>query len=200
MTVDWSKALILGASVATLTLGAERSFGATFGNDLQDGSAWADTPKGRFECRKGASTDYRQTIMVGSKYIYREPRSPNAPGGRTLSDGIRDERVGCPDIIANQQGYLVIVRAVQPPHYGVQGYAVINFNDEKFSLVELGQGQYPADSKIKSAKRLRWTDTGLTLQFIGYLPEEQAASADTPPPKFHKVRLTFGHEAPEVIK
>jgi hypothetical protein len=194
----FSKSRALAALVATFTFGAQSAYGATYGSDLN--SSWADTPAGKFECRDDKSTDYKQTIAVGSKRIYQEPVSPNPRGGPTLFEGILDEASGCPEIIANREGYLVIVRPVQPPQYLVRGYAIINFNDPKFPLVELGQGQDEADSKIPPAKRIEWTDKGMTLQFVGYLADEQTGSADTPRPKRHKVRFSFGGGAPQVVK
>jgi hypothetical protein len=190
--------IAVAAFIAIFILGGQSAFGATYGGD-QD-SSWADTPAGRFECRDDKTTDFKQTISVGSKRIYQEPVSPNPRGGPTLFDGIRDEAGGCPEIIANRQGYLVIVRPVQPPQFLVRGYAVINFNDPKFPLIELGQGQDEEDSRIRPAKRIEWTDGGMTLEFIGYLASEQTADADTPRPRRHKVHYSFGRQAPEVVK
>jgi hypothetical protein len=192
------KTLFIATCLGALFLGSQSSFAATFGDDYY--SSWAETPRGRFECRDDKSTEYRQTITLGGTLVFREIPGPRSLGGPTLSDGIKNESTGCPEIIANQNGYLVIKRAVQPPHYGVMGYAIINFNDPKFLLTELGQGQYPEDEKISASKRLKWSATGLTLQFVGYLADEQAASADSPPSKLHKVRFNFNKQAAEIVK
>jgi hypothetical protein len=192
------RASFIFAGFIVCILGPQSSFGGTFGSDLS--SSWADTPKGRFECRDDASTDFQQVLTLGSTRIYQQQSSPEGPGGPTLSDGIQDENTGCPDIVANRNGYLVIVRAVQPPHYGVSGYAVINFNNPKLPVIELAQGQDPRDSKIKDANRLKWDDKGLTLQFIGYLANEQTSTTSTPPPKPHRVRFNFSNETVEVVK
>lgn len=198
LKTELKRSFFTATCLVALFLGSQSSFAATFGDD--DYSSWADTPRGRFECRDDKSTDHKQTITVGGTLVFREILSPRPLGGPTLSDGIRNESSGCPVVIANQNGYLVIKRAVQPPHFGVIGYAIINFNDPRFPLVELGQGQYPEDEKISASRRLKWTETGLTFQFIGYLADEQAASADSPPSRLHKVRFNFDRQAAETIK
>lgn len=59
-----------------------------FGNDL--GGSWAETPKGRFECRNDASTKFLQRITVAGTVIYQErgTNNPDGNGGPNLSNGI----------------------------------------------------------------------------------------------------------------
>jgi hypothetical protein len=182
--------------VTIALLASFSSFAENFGSDPD--SSWADTPKGRFECRNDASTKYLQRITVGGKLVYQEALGPDGNGGPRLSNGVLSYDPGCPTVIANQRGYAVIVRATQPPQYGVNGYAVIDFNRPDLPVVELGQGQDPRDSKIKN--RLAWTETGLALKFVGYLVEEQSGSTTSPPPKMHEVRFNFSNGKAEVLK
>lgn len=189
----------LKALLATLLiLPSLYAFAAAFGNDV--GGSWADTPKGRFECRNDASTKYLQRITVGAALIYQErgTNNPDGNGGPNLSDGILVYDPGCAIIIANERGYAVIVRSIQPPHYGVSGYGIIDFNRHDFPVIELGQGQHPRDSKIKN--RLMWAKTGLTLNFFGFLVEEESASTNSPLPKSHQVRFSFTSGKVDVIK
>ncbi len=197
MKPEWGGALAIATTLACI-VGSSPSFGATFGND--SGSVWADTPMGRFECRDNDRTNYLQMITVGGKSVFQEQPSPDGPGGSSLYQGVRAEPGECPGIIANEQGYLIIARAIQPPQYRVFGYAVINFNDQKLLITELGQGQGPGDSKISDAKRLVWGNSGLTLQFFGYLADDETPGTDAAHPKFYKVRFNFSTGAVEVVK
>lgn len=170
----------------------------SFGNE--PGAAWAETPRGRFECRNDASTRYLQRITLGSALLYQERGSnnPQGNGGPRLANGISSYDPGCPEIVANQGGRLVIVRATQPPHYGGSGYALIDFNRPDLPVIELGQGQDPRDAKIRN--RLAWSDSGLSLKFFGYLAEEESAARNAPPPKAHEVRLQFSSGKLEVVQ
>ena len=191
-TILYLKAL----TIAILLCSSVPSVAATFGSN-QD-SSWAETPRGRFECRKDASTKYLQRITVAGALIYRESgNNPEDPGGPTLSSGILSYDPGCPDIIANQKGYVVIFRATQPPHYGVRGYGVINFNRPDFPVTELGQGYGFRDSK---RDRLKWSATGISLKFFGWLVDEDSATTKSPAPKLHEVHFRFSNGNLDVIK
>lgn len=187
-------------AVGLLALSSLPSFADTFGSNF--GGSWADTPKGRFECLNDASTNYSQRISVGGLLIYQERRvnNPYGNGGPHLSNGILAYDPGCPDIVANQRGYIVIVRATQPPHYGINGYGIIDFNRPDLPVIELGQAQYPRDSKVKKEDRLVWSETSVTLKFFGYLVDEESASKNSLPAKLHEVRYSFSSGKVEIVK
>src|SRR5262245_44113767 len=131
--------------ILTLVVTGHTVFAANFGNALMH--AWATTPHGKFECREDESTGNRQVLTLGGRVVYQQPPNESVQGGATLVQGIRNENVGCPSIVASQAGYVVIVRDTQPPSYGIQGYAVINFNNMPPTVTELAEGQRPGDEK-----------------------------------------------------
>ena len=89
---------------------AATSPAASFGQ-LENG-AWADTPKGRFECQieKGGI----EVLKLDGKVIY-QGVAPDVVKDGPISDGFLTgdtTGVGCFDIIDNGAGYLVIQRAI----------------------------------------------------------------------------------------
>lgn len=159
-----------------------------FGND--SGYAWADTPKGKFECRCDASTQHLQVLKLGGRIIFQENSSP---GGiietKTLSAGIVQQNTGVPTILSNRKGLVVVVRDTQAPHFGIQGYAVINFNSENPSSTILGEGQRPKDDEIADEKRILWSENGLTLRYFGYKLSETGGDVNSPNPAFHEIQF-----------
>lgn len=172
---------------------------APFGNAI--GYAWADTPQGKFECRDDKSTNYLQVLKINGQIVFQEKLSPDGIlEGETLAAGIEERGVGCPAVLANEKGYVVVVRDTQPPAFGLQGYAVIDFNKKDPALVSLVEGQRPQDSKISDKRRFQWSDKGLTLRYFGYLPGESGGSKNSPKPHAHEVFLDFVSGAVETIK
>ena len=90
----------------------------SFINDFE--TVWAETPKGRFECLKGAATEQRQVLKLNGRVLFEEKPSPDGiVEGKTLANGIKHEDMGCPEVVGNQNGYIVMERAVQPPQYEI---------------------------------------------------------------------------------
>ncbi|MBV8665530.1 MAG: hypothetical protein JO269_03510 [Burkholderiaceae bacterium] len=160
-----------------------------FGNSLYE--SWADTPVGKFSCKVDQSTNYLQVLKLDNKIIFQQIPEPISPGGGKLSLGIDNFNAGCPVILDNHNGYVVIVRDIFPPSFGIQGYAVINFNDVNMSIMELGAGQRPADDKISKTERLKWSDNVLTLKYFGYTNEAPGGDENSPKPKWHIVTHKF---------
>jgi hypothetical protein len=174
------------------------AFAANFGNALS--RSWAATPHGKFECREDESTGNRQVLTLGGRVVYQQPPNESVQGGATLLQGIRNENVGCPSIVASQAGYVVIVRDTQPPSYGIQGYAVINFNNTPPTVTELAEGQRPGDEKIRDKDRIAWGKSGLVLRYYGYPRAQPGGSVHSPKPKAYSVRLDFSSEEVSQIK
>lgn len=178
-------AAMLASAAPNLTFGAEN-----FGNEPF--SAWADTPRGRFECRWDESTGHHQVLKLGGRVLFQEQPGPEGiVEGETISSGIVDWTGGCTTIMANRAGYVIVVRATAPPPYGLQGYAVINFNLADPPLVALGVGQRPQDDKIPDDRRLAWSDSGVTVRYFGYPLGESGGSLYSPKPRSHEVRFDF---------
>jgi hypothetical protein len=182
-----------------LALGANFCNAANFGHDLQ--GVWADTPQGKFECTNNEGTNYRQILKLNGRVVFRQSSETGwIDEDDTLAKGIRHEGVGCPSIIANERGYVVILRDTQPPHYGVQGYAVIDFNEKEPILVTLAEGQRPQDDKITRRERFEWSAKGLRFRYFGYRPDQASSTVGSPKPRPHELFLDFSSDIVDVIK
>jgi hypothetical protein len=102
---------IFSISVAAVAF-IPSSIAGNFGNDIY--SSWADTPKGKFECRQDKSTNNLQVLKLGGRLLYQQPRNEFIQGGNDLTTGIRNENIGCPEVIASKDGYLIVVRDTIP--------------------------------------------------------------------------------------
>lgn len=151
--------------------------------------SWANTPKGKFECSE--SKTGKHILKMSGKVIFQGNLMAVNQLGGFLKDGLKNANIGCPQIISSNLGYVVVVRDVQPPHYGIQGYAVINFNDKDYLVTELGEGQSPRDESVPEKNRIRWGAKGFTLVYFGYPMEQQGGSADSPKARMHTVRYDF---------
>jgi hypothetical protein len=174
------------------------AFAANFGNALS--RSWAATPHGKFECREAESTGTRQVLTLGGSVVYQQPPNESVQGGATLWQGMRNENVGCPSIVASQAGYVVLVRDTQPPSYGIQGYAVINFHTTPPTVTELAEGQRPGDEKIRDKARIAWGKSGLVLRYYGYPRAQPGGAVHSPKPKASSVRLDFSSAEVSQIK
>jgi hypothetical protein len=123
--------------------------------------------------------------------IFAQPKGAEIGQDGTLTSGIYNANVGCPTIVANNNGFVVIVRGLQPPSFGIQGYAVLNFNMVPPTIDELGEAQRPADEGISSKDRVMWMKNGLTLVYFGYLNGKHGGSINSPKPKRHKIFYDF---------
>lgn len=171
-----------------------------FGNDM-NGYAWADVPAGKFECRNDPSTNNLQVLKLNGKKVFSEARTPDGINeGNTLASGIRQQNVGCPLILANEMGYVLIVRDTQPPAYGLQGYALINFNQEVPTLTVLGEGLRPKDDRIPEKRRVKWLEQGVLLHYFGYAPGTSGGSRFSPKAALHDVRFEFATNAVLVLR
>ncbi|SFF96203.1 hypothetical protein SAMN05518865_106303 [Duganella sp. CF458] len=165
------------------------------------GYAWADTPQGKFECINDDSTDNFQVLKLNGRVVFRQTvESSWISEGDTLANGIRQSGVGCPSIIANERGYVVIVRDTQPPHYGVQGYAIIDFNEKEPILITLAEGQRPQDEKVARSQRFGWSAKGLRFRYFGYLPDQPSSTAGSAKPRHHELFLDFSSDIVDVTK
>jgi hypothetical protein len=172
---------------------------ADFENDL--GSMWVKTPKGEFECINNKATDYLQVLRLDGRVIYEEVRGPDGiREDSTLRHGIVQEGVGCPWVVAVHQGLVVIVRDLQPPAFGVQGYAVIDFNKGEPSLTHLAAGQRPRDDNIPSERRIEWSEGSFVLRVLGFAPDEECCTVGSPEPRALRVRYTYENGRVEVVK
>lgn len=151
--------------------------------------SWANTPKGKFECSENATGKY--LLKLSGKIIFQGNLMAVNQLGGFLKDGLKNDNTGCPQIISSHLGYVVVVRDVQPPHYGIQGYAVINFNDQEYLVTELGEGQRPRDEGIPEKSRITWDAKGFKLVYFGYPMEQQGGSANSPKARMHAVRYDF---------
>lgn len=158
---------------------------ASFG-PLENG-AWADTPKGRFECE--IATGGIQTLKLDGKVIYHGV-SPDLVKDGPISEGFLSgdtSGVGCFEIIDNAAGYLVIQRAISPPWYGLYDFAVIDFGPSPPTITELVEGDTPPG---KSQTRVVvWDAKGFRLRYYG-LPI--GAERESEKPALHELRFDFG--------
>jgi len=169
-----------------------------FGSEID--SSWAETPYGKFECFNGDATHYRQVLKFNGRIIYSQPDGKEIGWQNTLlKQGINID-MGCPDIVASRDGYVVIARSVQPPHYLLNDYAVINFNAHPATFIELVEAQGPQDEKIPERNRFVWDKTGFTLTYFGYRIGAAGGSSSSPKPKRLKVRFDFADGAVTQVK
>jgi len=170
----------------------------SFINDFE--TVWAETPKGRFECLKGAATDNLQVLKLNGRVLFEEKPGPNGiVEGKTLANGIRHENMGCPEVIGNENGYIVMARAVQPPQYGLTGYVLVDVNAKQPRLVALCTATRSKDEKIAKAQRFVWSATGVTLRYVGYRCDESENSPGAKPGP-HEVRYEFASGAVQQLK
>lgn len=170
----------------------------SFINDFE--TVWAETPKGRFECLKGPATDQRQVLKLNGRVLFEE--TPNPDGiveGKTLANGIKHEDMGCPEVVGNENGHVVLVRAVQPPQYGLTGYVLVDVNAAPPRLVALCKASRAKDEKIAKAQRLVWSATGVNLRYFGYRCDESEHDPGAKPAT-HEVRVTFATGAVQQLK
>jgi hypothetical protein len=170
----------------------ELSPAKAFGNE--SGYAWAITPQGKFECRCDASTKYLQVLTLGGRTIFQDKGGPDGIiESDTIASGITEQNIGCPTILSNRNGFVVIVRDTRPPSYGIQGYAIIDFNEKDLPLTILGEGQRPEDGdRISKSDRIKWSEDGLTLRYFGYKMNEESGVVNSPKPNLHETRFDFG--------
>ena len=172
---------------------------ADFENDL--GSMSVKTPKGKFECISNQATDHLQVLRLDGRVIYEQVRGPNGiTEDSTLRQGIVDESLGCPSVVAVHRGFVVIIRELQPPAYGVQGYAVIDFNKAEPSLTRLAAGQRTEDDNIPSERRIEWSRGSFVLRVFGYAPDEECCTVGAAEPRALRVRYTHENGRVEVVK
>ena len=170
----------------------------SFINDFE--TVWAETPKGRFECLKGAATEQRQVLKLNGRVLFEEKPSPDGiVEGKTLANGIKHEDMGCPEVVGNQNGYIVMERAVQPPQYGLSGYVLVDVNAAQPRLVALCTASRSKDEKIAKAQRLVWSAGGVNLRYFGYRCGE-SANSDAAKPGPHEVRFDFATGAVQQLK
>jgi len=177
--------------------------GAALCADFQNGleSMTVETPQGKFECINGKATGHRQVLRLAGRTLFEEVPSPQGiTEDATLRHGIEHQNTGCPWVVAANQGFVVIGRDLQPPSYGVQGYAVIDFNKPEPSLTPLASGQRPDDMKIAASRRIDWTRGSLTLRVFGYAPDTECCTAGSPKPAALRVRYTYEGGRVEVMK
>lgn len=172
---------------------------AEFENGL--GSMSVKTPKGKFECINSESTGYNQVLRLAGRVIYEEVPGPGGiTEDSTLRRGIEDRSMGCPWVVAVYRGLVVIGRDLQAPAYGVQGYAVIDFNKAEPTLTHLASGQRPENDNIASVRRIEWSEGSLVLRVFGYAPDEECCMVGSPIPRALRVRYTYENRRVEVVR
>lgn len=178
--------------VAPADSGPATASGA-FGNEA--GYAWALTPRGKMECRCDSSTGHLQVITLDGKVVFKEEPGPDGIlQGETLQTGLRHANVGVPAILANRDGLVVMSCDPQPPHYGITGYLIIDFNRPTLPITLLGEGQRPQDDRIPDPARLRWSQKGVTLRYFGYRLGEESCTAQSPKPGPHETFFDAGSQ------
>jgi len=159
------------------------------------------TPKGKFECIDSEATDYRQVLRLARRVIYEQPPGPDEPTeDSTLRHGIVERGLGCPWVVAVHRGLVVIAGDVQPPAYGAQGYAVIDFNKPEPSLTRLAVGQRAEDDSIFSGRRIQWSEDSLVLSVFGYAPGVECCTVGSPEPRVVRVLYTYENRRVEVVR
>jgi hypothetical protein len=153
-----------------------------------DNGAWADTPKGRFECQM--ATGGIQTLKLDGKVLY-QGVEPDLVKDGPITDGFLSgdtTGVDCFDFIDNRAGYLVIQRAIAPPWYGLYDFAVIDFGASPPTITELVEGDVPPrKSNIKDL--VLWKANGFSLRYYG-LPI--GAERESEKPALHELWFDFG--------
>lgn len=166
---------------------------ADTGHDELNTHIWADTPRGRFECTRDDSTQQLQVLTLDGHALFQEKPSPKGiEESGALASGIVQYGPGCPHIVANRQGYLVLYRDTAPPAYGLRGYLVVDFNRAELPMTQLGEGFGSGDEAIPDKKRLSWSVHGFHLHYFGYTLAVPGGSVDAPRPKAHEVYYDFG--------
>lgn len=180
-------------TLITLSVGfliiSSRVSADSFSNDIY--SSWADTPNGRFECLEDKAKDRNYLLKYAGKVVYRGSLMRATEPGDSLKKGIRNENVGCPWVIASRSGYVIFSRDVKPPSYGIEGYAVIDFNSDGYPVTELAEAQRPGNEKLPDTKRIKWSADGFELTYFGYPIDLPGGSQDSPKPRMHIVRYDF---------
>lgn len=190
---------IIFLALITKLLFADAVFGAQFTNGIDSMSV--ETPRGKFECVNSKATANRQVLRLGGRVIFEEAPSPDGiMEDSTLKHGIEQRNTGCPWVVAADRGFVVIGRDLQPPSYGVQNYAVIDFNLAEPSLKPLSSGQRPEDDRIPPTSRIVWSDKSLVLQVFGFAPDVECCDVNSPKAKIIRVRYTFESGQVEVLK
>jgi len=189
----------LFAAVAVMVVAAP-AMSAGFENGLDSMSV--DTPKGTFTCTNSKSTGYRQVLRLAGRVIFEEKSSPDGIiEDSTLSHGIEQRNTGCPWVVGVNRGLVVIGRDRQPPSYGVQDYALIDFNKAEPSLTPLASGQRPEDDeKIATARRIEWAESSLVLRVFGYAPDVNCCAVGAPKPRPLRVRYLYESGRVEIAK
>lgn len=182
----------LSAVATSLLLGSAcPALAATFSN-LAGEAFSAQTPQGVFECVSNAATGHRQVLKLGGKEIYRQSPQSDAPSETDLlRDGIIHRDIGCPTVLASSDGYVLMVRDLQPPQYQTRGYLLADFNEDTPALIDLGTGQGPQDDKIEDKQRLSWQKGGFVLNYFGYAPGTDTETQPTPEPANQTTLFTF---------
>lgn len=188
-----TKFLLLGLSsllMGTLTSAQARSF-----ENLVGESFTAETPRGRFECINNATTDHKQSLVLDGHEIYRQPRLALDPAETDLlRDGIVHRDIGCPWVLGSRDGFVLMVRDLQPPQYGVRGYLLVDFNEDDPVLIDMGTGQNPQDDQITDKQRLSWEKGGLRLQYFGYAPGVDLDVVLSPTPSRQLMLFSFSNK------
>jgi len=138
------------------------------------------TPRGVFECRRDASTNGLQRLSLGGQILYRQAAGSEPEETDLLRDGIVHRGAGCPQVIARNEGFVVLVRDEQAPDRARHGYLLVDFNADDPVLINLGTGQGPQDDAIPDAQRVLWEPGGMILNYIGYTPEDDPQAEPAP--------------------
>lgn len=151
--------------------------------------SWADTPRGRFECRSESGSKGIETLSFAGKVLFKGRLMGLATWDGTLANGIYNANTGCPYIVDSKNGFIVISRQTQPPSYGISGYAIIDTNSDPITVEELVESQ--ATSRAQQRDQLVWGKNDLTLSYYGYPVGTYGGSINSPKPAFRKVRYDF---------
>jgi hypothetical protein len=166
---------------------------------LENG-AWADTPKGRFEC--WFETGGYLHLKLDGKLIYRGFGDEVVPAGpRPISEGFLasgTDGTGCFDVIDNHAGYLVIQRGIGPPWYGFHDIALIDFVASPPTITELVEGD-PPPGKVH-ARVVVWKEDGFSLRYHGLPVGVGRDDADAPEPALHELWFDFASKKTTQVK
>jgi hypothetical protein len=176
---------------ACFALSCTRAVAETGQDDLNT-HIWVDTPQGRFECTRNETTNSLEVLTLDGHVVYQEKPSPTGiEESGTLASGIIQYNVGCPWIVADRQGFLVLSRDDAPPAYGLRGYLIIDFNRADLPIVVLGEGFRPEDDAIPEKRRLSWSASGVKLRYFGYTLAAPGGSRNSPKPRAREVYYDF---------
>lgn len=164
---------ILGAA-ALLCVGTAFAQTDQVDNYVTGGSSFtATTPRGVFRCQSDAETNHRQVLTVGEREVYRQPDGLLEPEETNrLSDGILDRDGGCPWAMGSSDGLVLLMRSLQPPHYGIEGLLLVDFtqSDDEAYLIDLGTARTARGESTIKDPTAEWHSGGLVLHFTGDLP------------------------------